>query len=193
MTSQWFKRSECYVFALVIGASVMAGGPALGPALADGSRIESLKERQHIRANIKREQSKARAQSQLHRETFPPDDSGFNRQVDFYALGQQIKRLGALIQRLADQAGVGSGLPGVPDGSDGSGIKATYGPAGPTEKTVRVVLEYRLMVAGNPRLKAGAIKDAGDKIVAQVVTADGSLVQEYTVDKKTGAWLTLQN
>ena len=189
MTSQWFKRAEGCVFALAMGSLVMAGGPAL----ADGSKIESLKERHHIRANIKRERSKAKAQSQLHRETFPPEDSGFNRNVDFFALGLQIQRLGALIQRLSDPAVTGAGLQGVPDGAGGSGIRATYGPEGPTEKTVRVVLEYRLMVAGNPRLKVGAIKDAGEKIVAQVVTADGSLVQEYAVDKKTGAWLTLQN
>lgn len=186
MTSQWFKHSECYVFALVIGALAMVGGPAL----ADGSKIESLKERQHIRANIKREQSKAKAQSQLRRETFPSEDTDFNRHVDFYALGQQIKRLGDLIQKLANPAQMGPGPGGMP-GLPGSG--GAYGPDGPTEKTVRVVLDYRLMAAGNPRLKAGSVKDAGDRIIAQVVTVDGSLVEEYAVDKKTGVWRSVRN
>ncbi len=28
----------------------------------------------------------------------------------------------------------------------------------------------------------------GDKVTASVVTADGSLVEEYTIDKKSGVW-----
>lgn len=185
MTPARFKLSVCCVFALAIGALVLVGGPAA----ADKSKIESLKERQHIRANVLREQSKARAKAQLERETFPPDDSDFDRDIDFFTLGQQIKRLGALIQRLADPAQAGPGPGGIP-GLPGSGA---YGPDGPTEKTVRVVLDYRLMTAGNPRLKAGSVKDAGNRIIAQVVTVDGSLVEEYAVDKKTGVWRSVRN
>lgn len=186
MAPQWFKLAEYCVFALVIGMLVMAGGPAA----ADGSKIESLKERHHIRANVLREQSKARAEGQIQRETFPSDDSDFDRDIDFFTLGQQIKRLGALIQRLADPAKAGPGPGGIPGLSGGSGA---YGPDGPTEKTVRVVLEYRLMAAGNPRLKSGSVKDSGNRIIAQVVTVDGSLVEEYAVDKKTGVWRSVRN
>ena len=49
-----------------------------------------------------------------------------------------------------------------------------YGPGGPTRKSVRLLLEYRLMVAGNPRLTVGVVRDDGDKVIAQVTTAGGA-------------------
>jgi len=69
-----------------------------------------------------------------------------------------------------------------------SGATAIYGPEGPTERSVRLLLEYRLMVTGNPRLRIGKIADDGTSVTAQVVTAEGSLVEEYGIDKKTGVW-----
>ena len=63
-----------------------------------------------------------------------------------------------------------------------------YGPNGPTERSVRLILEYRLMVAGNRRLTVGKIKDQGNEITAEVITVDGSLVEKYTIDKYVGEW-----
>ena len=50
------------------------------------------------------------------------------------------------------------------------------------------MLEYRLMVLGNPRLAVGAVTDQGATIVARVVTPDGSLVEKFEIDKESGVW-----
>ena len=44
------------------------------------------------------------------------------------------------------------------------------------------------MVAGNPKLTVGTVNDEGDKIMAQVTTVEGSLVEQFEVDKNTGVW-----
>ena len=101
-----------------------------------------------------------------------------------------MARLAAVMQ------GMGAGSPGAWQGGAAPGLGSfmntgsvpAYGPDGPTEKSVRLILEYRLMVAGNPRLKVGSVADKGDAVHATVVTPDGSLVEEYDVSKATGAW-----
>jgi hypothetical protein len=53
---------------------------------------------------------------------------------------------------------------------------------------VRHFLEHRLEALGNPRLALGEIAEAGaDEITAEIVTADGSLVEQLTVDRHSGA------
>jgi len=85
------------------------------------------------------------------------------------------------------------GLPGsVGAIGDPDDIKTVYGPDGPTVKSVRLILEYRLMVAGNPRLKVGKVTEKGEAIRAQVVTIEGALVEEYDVIRKTGEWRTVR-
>lgn len=183
-------EKACRFFLPFVGILLALGGP---PALADTSTIETLKERHHIRANILRKQSKARAEGQLQRETVSANDNSYKRQVDFHTLGLEIQRLGALIQKLADPANADGTSSNTSGRSKKTGIETVFGPEGPTEKTVRIVLDYRLMVAGNPRLKTGLVKDAGEKILARVVTGDGSVVEEYAVDKKTGEWSSVRN
>ncbi len=52
----------------------------------------------------------------------------------------------------------------------------------------KAMLERRLAIWGNPRLKVGAVKEEGkETIVADVVTVDNSLVQRYQIDRSTGA------
>ena len=65
----------------------------------------------------------------------------------------------------------------------------SYGPDGPTVKSVRLIAEYQLMKNGNKRLKLGEVKDVGDALTLDIVTLDGSLVEKYRIDKKTGDWL----
>ena len=56
-----------------------------------------------------------------------------------------------------------------------------------TADDVRHFLEHRLEMHGNKRLKVGEVKEAGeDKIVADITTADGSLVERLEVDRHTG-------
>ena len=56
-----------------------------------------------------------------------------------------------------------------------------------TADDVRHFLEHRLEMHGNKRLKVGEVKEAvDDKIVADITTVDGSLVQRLEVDRHTG-------
>ncbi|MEH6633642.1 MAG: hypothetical protein V7776_22770 [Halopseudomonas aestusnigri] len=156
----------------------------------------SLEERQHFQAQQLREASKARAQSQLGYENIYRDPK--NRQIDYYALTQQINILSNIVRSLAESretnsnSGVASQtLPralSVVRSTSETQVDHIYGPAGPTEKAVRLLLEYQLMVNGNSRLKVGDIKDEKSFISADVITIDGSLVERYQIDKSTGIW-----
>lgn len=74
-----------------------------------------------------------------------------------------------------------------PNGGQGD-VKAVYGSDGPTVKSVSALLEYRLVTANNPRLKVGKVTEDDNAVRAEIVTKEGSLVDAYRIDKKTGAW-----
>ena len=181
-------------FSTIVGACFFVGliSATVWPcsAYAADSSAKTPEERHHERGNILREQSKYRAQSHLGYENVV-SDLYYNRNIDFFSLGEQIKRLGALLQQVPPPAQAARAQPLIPSMPHGSGpmdVKAVYGPEGPTEKSVRLILEYRLVVTGNPRLKVGSVKDTGKSVSARIVTKDGSVVEEYSVDKKTGVW-----
>jgi hypothetical protein len=151
-------------------------GPATRTDKADQIRLES----------------EARAQSKLGYENIydvfiAPSGSA----KDYIALSNQIARLAAVIRAMGERAeqSASSGILnlGLP-ARDVSDLGAVYGPSGPTAKSVRLILEYRLMVSGNPRLRVGPVSETDSQVRADVVTTDGSLVERYAVDKKTGAW-----
>lgn len=169
---------------------------------AGESSHKSQEERNQIRADAMRERAKREARSQLrYEDVYVPYDFRYR---DLFYIGEQIRRLGDMIQGIANPAGSVGGEsvdPVTPwlerdfavrnrerTPPDRSALVRLYGPDGPTERSVRLILEYRLMVAGNPRLTVGKIKDQGDEITAEVITADGSLVEKYTIDKKGGEW-----
>ena len=110
-----------------------------------------------------------------------------DRSTDLYYLSRQIERLSRYLREvsrsLATTVPRNPAAEGAPDD-----VKAVYGPEGPTARSVSLILEYQLMVAGNPRLRVGQVIDDGGEVKAQVVTGDGSLVDEYRIDKKTGTW-----
>jgi hypothetical protein len=62
-------------------------------------------------------------------------------------------------------------------------------PAPPLLSAADVTYNLERLVAarGNPRLKVGSVadKDAGT-ITGEIVTTDGSLVERYEVDKRSG-------
>ncbi len=159
------------------------------PAIA---QAPTQQERNTAKANQLRQQSRDNAERRLDYPYAPVTHGPVAD--DYFALGQQIQRLGILIQAWQNAASTGGGiarpLPGLP--AEGlpnrEAVAAVYGPEGPTEKSVRLLLEYRLMLAGNPRLTVGKVTDQGDSILGQVVTREGSVVDEYRVDKKTGGW-----
>ena len=129
----------------------------------------------------------------------------------FDALSQQIQRLAAAIKALGqsknkkkrgltppsmimsdDEMNMPSGVPSITAINSTHKLKSIYGPKGPTTKSVKLILEYRLMVADNPRLKIGEVNDHTNKVTARVETVDGSLVEQFSVDKKTGVWSTIR-
>ena len=177
------------VFALSLGAT--------SPALAEGGPAVTDQDR----ANEMRQQSKRQAQRDLgypavpYWENYPPEP------IDFVGLSFQIQNLAAHLQAMAAGAAAaaatvggqaGPNIPSAAGPSAASPVNQTYGPDGPTEETVAMVLNYRLMVAGNPRLKAGKTTDEGEVIRTFIVTQEGAVVDEYTVDKQSGAWNRVQ-
>lgn len=175
-------------FALALAGS----GWGTAPALA-GDDDRTFEERRHERGILLRERARESAESRLDYE-----DVGFdprNRAIDYYALSAQIANLWTLVQAISphSQAYPPPAAPPAPPGWLGavgptSGVAGVYGPQGPNEESVRLLLEYRLMVVGNPRLAVGEIRDEEEEVYAQVVTTDGSLVEEYRIEKDTGMW-----
>ncbi|MEZ5758352.1 MAG: hypothetical protein R3D86_09040 [Emcibacteraceae bacterium] len=150
-----------------------------------------LSERNFERADYYRERAQVNAQSALDY-PFVPYQTGRSESVDYVALTHQIQILAAQLQAVAAEAArleqqKSNNTPGLELPSAGSGLEA-FGPEGPTEKSVKVLLEYRLMVSGNPRLKVGPVKEEGDNIRAQIVTENGALVDEYLISKNNGVW-----
>ena len=82
-------------------------------------------------------------------------------------------------------AGQGMMAPGV---GKGPGLSSRVVPSMDlTADDVRHFFEHRLDMHGNKRLKVGEVKEADDdKIVADITTVDGSLVQRLEVDRHTG-------
>jgi hypothetical protein len=180
---------------LMLQTAVVAAGLAIllavtPPVSADDKPTQQ--DRNAARANILRQQARENAERRLDYPYAPVTHGPVAD--DYFALGQQIQRLGVLIQAWQNAAATGAGMarpvPGLP--AEGlptrEAVAAVYGPEGPTEKSVRLLLEYRLMLAGNPRLSVGKVTDQGEGILGQVVTREGSVVDEFRVDKKTGGW-----
>jgi hypothetical protein len=74
----------------------------------------------------------------------------------------------------------------------GYGPRIGYGPYGQGNLNLSIdqVRDYfarSIAASGNSRLKVGEVKEQGpDSIVADIVTQDNSLVQEFVVDRHTG-------
>ncbi len=61
-----------------------------------------------------------------------------------------------------------------------------------TVEEVRRNLQAHLDRVGNPRLKLGPLTEQGDRVVADVVTTDNSLVQRVEIDRRSGAMRELR-
>ncbi|MEH6721850.1 MAG: hypothetical protein V7704_23575 [Aurantimonas endophytica] len=81
----------------------------------------------------------------------------------------------------------GMGMPGMM-GGQGNLLGTPLGvPEEMTEDRVRALLEQQLTSLGNPRLRLGEIGTASDgSITAEIVTVDGSLVQELAFNRYPG-------
>lgn len=155
-----------------------------GPALSDGDTDK---------ARQMREASQARSAAKIGYPYVYDPTTGVARDVDYLALSATIRRLAAMIEEL-ERAGplpapARIAVPVLPGRAlSADELSQVYGPDGPNARSVRLLLEYHLMVGGNPRLKVGDVREEEKAIIATVATRDGSLVEEYRVDKANGQW-----
>jgi hypothetical protein len=166
----------------------------------------SFKERQHERADELRRGAKSAAQSRLGYPYYASDATA--AAPSYSALSQQIARLAGMLQRMAEEEAARTaipqggyipsgppvgrdGLPGVPGAVAVSGADI-YGPGGPSVRAVRLLLDYKLLLVGNPRLKVGDVRDEDGAILATVTTTDGALVEAYRIDKNSGVWVPVR-
>lgn len=101
-----------------------------------------------------------------------------------------ITALGATGVAMSQPSGPGGwhGCPGMM-GPGRMGWGGYQYPANPSVGDVKAYIEQWVASMGNPRLKVGPVteKDA-NTIVGEVVTQDGSLVQRFEVDRRTGVY-----
>jgi hypothetical protein len=129
-------------------------------------------------------------------DTPAPAASGDARDIDVEALREQMRKIGEIIREAIQSAtedaadSANGGLGGLAPKSNEHNVRAIYGPDGPTVRSVKALLDYRLVLLGNPRLKAGQVYEKDGWIVTEVVTAkEEALVARYLVNKATGAWV----
>jgi hypothetical protein len=121
-------------------------------------------------------------------------------QVDLDSFREQLRRLGEIISQTLKSVTEGTspnvagptngGLGGLAPEVNERNVRSIYGPDGPTVGSVQALLGYRLVLLGNPRLKAGPVYEKDGWISAEIVTAkEQALVARYMVNKTTGVWV----
>jgi hypothetical protein len=122
--------------------------------------------------------------------------------IDLNALKEQIRRLGEVFRKAMDEAARsvesrprnasprGGGISGVAPNVRRGDLRAVYGPDGPTLRSVKALLQYRLVLSGNKRLTAGRVFERDKRIIAEILTIkEKALVARYMVNKTTGEWV----
>jgi hypothetical protein len=145
------------------------------------------------RAEINRDRARYNAESALASPVVIGSDGYAAPETDFVALSMQIERLAAHLREKAEESAMPpAAVPGLELPVPAGGTARHYGPEGPTVKSVTALLEYRLTLAGNPDLKPGRITDEGAAIRAQIVGAEGVVVDEYVIEKASGVWAAVR-
>jgi hypothetical protein len=80
--------------------------------------------------------------------------------------------------------GQGRAMTGRGQGMMGQGMPG--GGAAFSVDGVKAMMERRLEWSGNPNIKLGKVEEKDDTMTAEIVTKDGSLVQRFVFDRKTG-------
>ena len=113
--------------------------------------------------------------------------------------GQSCDKIEERIEKVRERGGPGRMGPGpmgprpmMGPGGRGGAAMALFG-VGPdrdlnlSADQVKKLAEARLIIAGNPRLKVGSVKEKDkDTYTVDIVTADNSLVTQREVDKHSG-------
>jgi hypothetical protein len=107
------------------------------------------------------------------------------------ALRSAIEDASRAIKRDDDPLAAGTGdLGALAPRMDGRDPRSIYGPKGPSIRSVKALLNYRLVLLGNDRLTAGRIHERDGRIIAEVVTRkEQALVTRYMINKETGVWV----
>jgi hypothetical protein len=122
--------------------------------------------------------------------------------MDVKELKERLRVLGEAIRDAIENArrSLGRGQDDLAQGKGGLGalapkmrgrdLRAVYGPKGPTLRSVRALLAYRLVLLGNDRLTTGRVYERDKRIIAEIVTArEKAVVARYMIDKTTGVWV----
>ena len=184
--TRFIRRSAYHFLGCLLSCGLVFG--AFSVSVADDESDHQT------RANELRQASQARAAAKLgYSEIYNPNENN-NRHVDYFTLSRTIQRLAIIVEELerssrqTDQR-LAHTIPSFPQRPMmPNELLHVYGPNGPDERSVTLLLEYQLLVGGNPRLKIGKVVDHGESISATVITIGGSLVEEYRVNKQRGNW-----
>jgi len=199
------KKIKVLKHAIVVSLFTILFSVPFHSALAESSYVGTKEQVQHEKAEQLRRQAKANAKANLGYDDVITQNRQYQNDLDY--LGYQINRLGKILRQISVELDTqhdrhGKIIPKTPplitdpkndsmvysDSTDQKNQLSIYGPQGPTKKSVQLLIEYRLMVGGNPRLKLGKVEESKETVQANIVTVDDSIVQTYIIDKKTGAW-----
>ena len=123
-------------------------------------------------------------------------------EMDLKELKERLRVLGEAIRNAIEDVSrsVGRGQDGLARGEGGLAslapkvrgrdLREVYGPKGPTLRSVRALLTYRLVLLGNDRLTTGRVYERDKRIIAEIVTVrEKAVVARYMIDKTTGTWV----
>lgn len=177
MKRQAQRLAFAAAFALALMASPLAASPGAalaatsGPTPGPAATAEKGKAPPSDDMDIKKLKERLRALGEAIRDAIENATRSFDRGQDDLARGKG--GLGALAPRVR-----------------GGDLRAIYGPKGPTLRSVRALLTYRLVLLGNDRLTAGRVYERDKRIIAEVVTVrEKALVARYMINKTTGIWV----
>ncbi len=168
-------RRLAFAVALALALVAAPFAASLGPALAATPGPEAPAEKgkapPSADLDVKELKERMRALGEAIRNAIEDATRSFDRGQDDLARGK---------------GGLASLAPRVRGGD----LRAIYGPKGPTLRSVRALLTYRLVLLGNDRLTAGRVHERDKRIIAEVVTVkEKALVARFMIDKTTGIWV----
>ena len=199
-------KSSRVIFCLGFILLTVSSTPIQASDQPKATTTPTVEEKRYKEAQSRRKQAVRRAQKELGYDSL--DQYIISSPAhDYLTLSYQISRLSALIHELnttvsasSDQERADSHIPAetltMPgilrfppfEGFKQQELQAVYGPQGVSEKSVRLLLEYRLMLMDNPRLKVGEIKENEIEVTARVTTQEQAVVEAYRIDKNSGQW-----
>ncbi len=169
--AQSLAFAAAFVLALMASPLTASPGPALAATPGPEATAEKGKAPPSDDMEFKELKERLRALGEAIRKAIENATRSFDRGQDDLARGKG--GLGALAPKMR-----------------GRDLRAVYGPKGPSLRSVRALLAYRLVLLGNDRLTAGRVYERDKRIIAEIVTVrEQALVTRYMINKQTGIWV----